>query len=286
LSTRFKSTSSPDRATSVPENIDAVHKKVGAWDQINQGEIVARIQALTTRLRHNRDGSIRQKVQEAKNRLGRRGFELNRWDVNRRAGVAANLEFLRGFISGVARMYLDYFKRLGIALGPQDLTELWVRGIEPAWAKAVQALVSHLNRPRARVGASYVEAEIRDLKSEAARIHDRELELWRVKIEEASSHERFLQGKVAPNASKTTESAAGGKQVASVADKLANPSRYPTMNIDEVRQALGDVSRSTIYRWAEEGKLVRAHLGRESGKRSRVLLRTERVKKMLDESPE
>jgi len=189
-------------------------------------------------------------------------------------------------MSGVARIYMNYFKRLRIALDPQDLRELWVRGIEPAWEKAVRALVPHLSALCAGMGAEFVEAEITDLRTEAARIHDRELELWRVKMEEAVSHQRFVQGKVALDASKTTETAAGGKQGAAIADKLANPSQYPTMNIDEARQALGAVSRSTIYRWADEGKLQRAHLGKKPGKRSRVLIKTQSITEMLQESPE
>ncbi len=75
-------------------------------------------------------------------------------------------------------------------------------------------------------------------------------------------------------------------QYPTIADKLASPSQYPTMNIKEVRQSLGNVARSTLYRWMEEGKLQRAHLGREPGKRSRVLFRTGSVKEMLEDSPE
>jgi hypothetical protein len=71
-----------------------------------------------------------------------------------------------------------------------------------------------------------------------------------------------------------------------IAKKLGNPLEYPTMNVKEARRALGDVSRSTIYRWADEGKLQRASLGKESGKRGRMLLKTESVKKMLDETSE
>jgi len=70
------------------------------------------------------------------------------------------------------------------------------------------------------------------------------------------------------------------------ADKLANLSQYPTMNIGEVRRAFGGVSRSTIYRWTEEGKLQRAHLGKKRGRRGRVLFLTASVKKMLEDSPE
>jgi|GEM_PF-2521532 predicted site-specific integrase-resolvase len=58
------------------------------------------------------------------------------------------------------------------------------------------------------------------------------------------------------------------------------------MNINEAQRAFTDISRSTIYRWLNEGKLQRASLGKKSGKRSRVLIRTESVKKLLDESAE
>lgn len=71
-----------------------------------------------------------------------------------------------------------------------------------------------------------------------------------------------------------------------IAQKLDNPSQYPTMDVQETCQALGNISRSTAYRWADEGMLQRANLGKKSGKRSRALFTTESVKKMLEDSPE
>ena len=76
-----------------------------------------------------------------------------------------------------------------------------------------------------------------------------------------------------------------GTQGPTVADKLAHPSEYPTIDVKEAQQVLR-VSRSTIYRWVEEGKLQRASLGRESGRRGRMLLLTESVKRMLEVSSE
>ncbi len=75
-------------------------------------------------------------------------------------------------------------------------------------------------------------------------------------------------------------------QGATIGEKLADPSTYPTMTVGEVRQAMSGMSRSTIYRWADEGKLQRAHLGKKQGKRSRMLLLTASVKEMLEKSPE
>ena len=76
------------------------------------------------------------------------------------------------------------------------------------------------------------------------------------------------------------------RRMPSVAQKLENPGDFPTLDMDEVRQALNQPSRSTIYRWADEGKLERASLGKISGKRSKFLVKTESVKRMLEENAE
>ena len=71
-----------------------------------------------------------------------------------------------------------------------------------------------------------------------------------------------------------------------IAQKLADPENYPVLNIEETMQALNNSSRTTLYRWGDEGKLERVSMGKASGKRSKFLVKTESVKKMLEKSSE
>jgi len=68
--------------------------------------------------------------------------------------------------------------------------------------------------------------------------------------------------------------------------KLEDPSTYRTMTVKEVNAVISNVSESTIYRWAEEGKLRRAHLGKKQGGRARMLILTASVVEVLRESSE
>jgi hypothetical protein len=69
-------------------------------------------------------------------------------------------------------------------------------------------------------------------------------------------------------------------------EKVADPARYPTMTVAEVREVLSMKSRSTIYRYLEEGPLERADMGKKSGKRRSCLIRTSSVRSLLKESSE
>jgi hypothetical protein len=69
-------------------------------------------------------------------------------------------------------------------------------------------------------------------------------------------------------------------------EKVADPIRYPTMTLSEVRALFPHKSRSTIYRWLEEGKLKRAAMGEKPGKRRSCLILTSSVKELLEESSE
>jgi hypothetical protein len=198
-------------------------------------------------------------------------FRLNHEKILGDARRAADLDCLRRFFRGLCEVFEDSLTPSGAQLGAQDLWDIWRDRIEPRWKRCVQMFKAGLKRLYHDKPSKYVAGLVVALENDAAHIHDRELAMWRLKIQEAARHERFVQGKVVPDASKTMEIAATGKQGATIGEKLANPSQYPTMNLKETRQALGNVSRSKIYRWADEGKLQRAHLGRQSGKRSRVL---------------
>jgi predicted DNA-binding transcriptional regulator AlpA len=68
-----------------------------------------------------------------------------------------------------------------------------------------------------------------------------------------------------------------------IAVKLKHPADYPTMTLAEVRSVI-PVSRSTIYRYVDEGKLKRPKLGKKIGRRTRFLVLTTSVVRMLQES--
>ncbi len=65
--------------------------------------------------------------------------------------------------------------------------------------------------------------------------------------------------------------------------KLANPSKFPTMTVSEVMAHLG-ISRSSVYRYINEGRLDRPGLNKKAGKRSKTLILTRSVQKMLQEA--
>jgi|SRR5271157_3264257 len=70
-----------------------------------------------------------------------------------------------------------------------------------------------------------------------------------------------------------------------VNDKIADPKRYPTLTIQEVRTLFHNVSRSTVYRWLDSGKLERASLGRAACKRGMVRILTRSVLKSVEPDP-
>jgi hypothetical protein len=70
------------------------------------------------------------------------------------------------------------------------------------------------------------------------------------------------------------------------AQKVGNPEAFPLMNAKEIAAYFG-VTRSTVARWADEGKkLKRVGMGKTTGKRARLLITTKSVKKLSQESPE
>jgi hypothetical protein len=72
---------------------------------------------------------------------------------------------------------------------------------------------------------------------------------------------------------------------ASPGEQVADPISYPTMTVGAVQQ-LFHKSRSTLYRWLDEGKLKRAAMGATPGKRRSCLILTWSVKEFLKESSE
>ncbi len=70
-----------------------------------------------------------------------------------------------------------------------------------------------------------------------------------------------------------------------VAQKVADPARYPMLTVAETQQYFRK-ARSTIYRWLDEGKLKRASLGRSAGKSGSCMILTDSVRRLLEESAE
>jgi hypothetical protein len=63
-------------------------------------------------------------------------------------------------------------------------------------------------------------------------------------------------------------------------EKLADAVKFPTMTVTEVR-ALLNVSRASVYRYLNEGRLDRPGLNKRPGKRSKTLVLTSSVQRML-----
>lgn len=64
-------------------------------------------------------------------------------------------------------------------------------------------------------------------------------------------------------------------------EKLENPRRFPTMNVREVVAVLS-VHRSSVYRFLNEGRLDRPGLNKRRGKKSKTLVLTASVQRMLE----
>jgi excisionase family DNA binding protein len=69
------------------------------------------------------------------------------------------------------------------------------------------------------------------------------------------------------------------------AQKLANPEAFPLMNASEIA-AYFVVSRSTVARWVDEGRLKRVAMGKTTGKRAGLRITTKSVKKFSEEYSE
>jgi excisionase family DNA binding protein len=75
----------------------------------------------------------------------------------------------------------------------------------------------------------------------------------------------------------------GTVRSATPAEMVKNPGAFPTMTCKQVAELL-QISRSTVARWVYEGKLARGGSENASGKRARMLIKTESVRKYLDEN--
>lgn len=67
-------------------------------------------------------------------------------------------------------------------------------------------------------------------------------------------------------------------------EMLKDPLKYPTMTVEEVRQVIR-MSKSSVYRLLDEGRLERASAGKEGDKKSRCLILTRSVIEFLEKSP-
>jgi len=115
------------------------------------------------------------------------------------------------------------------------------------------------------------------------------VESWRQSLPAADqqAHPVSVGGEeTLPNTARAAAVPQRTRRTPSVSQKLESPGDFPTLDIHETMQVLSGLSRSTIYRWADEGILKRSSTGKTSGKRSKVLFKTESVKKILEESSE
>jgi DNA-binding CsgD family transcriptional regulator len=190
----------------------AAEQSHAAWHQLNFGEIDARLDVLSQQLLHNREDCFRRKVEEARNTLPTEVFQLNHRKILGDARRAADLDYLRRFFRGLCEVFEDSLTRLGGQLASQDLWDIWHNRIEPRWKRCVQILKAGLRRLYHHKPSQFVEALLVAFEDDAAHIHDRELALWRVKIEKAITRKRFVQGTAPAEASKSAQTAVGGKQ--------------------------------------------------------------------------
>lgn len=68
-------------------------------------------------------------------------------------------------------------------------------------------------------------------------------------------------------------------------DKLADPAKFPLMTVPEVMAVLG-ISRATVYRCLDDGRLDRPGMSKRPGKKSKALVFTASVRKMLEPAEE
>jgi excisionase family DNA binding protein len=107
-------------------------------------------------------------------------------------------------------------------------------------------------------------------------------ELERAKIGEAT---KKTQGPEAvsetripfrPNSSDKAGAVVTNSTEIQLSTKLASPQQFPTLTVSEAAEAL-NLSRATIYRMLEHGRLKRANLGAEYGTRRAARVTTESV---------
>jgi Helix-turn-helix domain len=84
---------------------------------------------------------------------------------------------------------------------------------------------------------------------------------------------------------RTKKNLRNAETLATPAQKLANPEAFPLMNASEIA-AYFVVSRSTVARWVDEGRLKRVGMGKTTGKRAGLRITTKSVKKFSEEYSE
>ena len=111
-------------------------------------------------------------------------------------------------------------------------------------------------------------------------------EVQKLDIELLGLHSRVNTWEVTERPTEQPQASVANTIAIIASKKIANPRKHPFLTLAEAREILGGKSRSTIYRWLEEGKLTRANLGRKPGKRAAVLILTASILKLLEEDPE
>jgi hypothetical protein len=103
-----------------------------------------------------------------------------------------------------------------------------------------------------------------------------------VSVCEASANfcARLEQQAVESSGSESSPGKRKGPSVVGPDVKLADAARFPTMTVPEVMVLLG-ISRASVYRYLDEGRLNRPGLNKKPGKRSKTLVLTTSVQRML-----
>jgi hypothetical protein len=162
------------------------------WDQINTGEIDARIEVLYFQLQSARAQFFRERVRDLHCHVppefrAHPGIGTQQHLI-RRATLDADLYFLRRFLRGVCEVFAEHLDRMQLGLGPRDLGEIWASGIEPRWTRQVRLVTARWRR-QVNLNESMRAACVSEVENGAARIHDYELRAWRVRIEQANPRE-------------------------------------------------------------------------------------------------
>jgi excisionase family DNA binding protein len=77
-----------------------------------------------------------------------------------------------------------------------------------------------------------------------------------------------------------------GKYRAALAITSQLPADKALLTVTEAQSVLHVSSRSTIYRWLNEGRLERASLARRAGTRGKVLIKRESIDRLLEQDSE
>jgi hypothetical protein len=189
------------------------------------------------------------------------------------------------FLSTVQR----YVQSSGI-YSPEESSHGWivVEMFRPSVNTAIERAVAYSERMRKYARSVLGEAELAGTAREVLATQDKVTqsrsqqpgELGPPSREKSDGRERSEADR--PLSDLRQQKAAVGP---SPHEKLADAAKFPTMTVKEV-MALLHVSRASVYRFLNEGRLDRPGLNKRPGKRSKTLVLTSSVQRMLQPAEE